>query len=154
MPTPLHLWLFGEGEERNHRVCGNRGGSVQRFTAEVLCNPMLNSASDLLGSRVKPVCFSCLYFCCTPQKMMIAHGFSRYLSLKAQCTRLLGGVTSSSRQLTPSKDADVWRGNAYERKTGKGGGEVWDRAGGMVGWGRRWWLRALKGTGGGVGKWR
>lgn len=57
----------------------------------------------------------------------------RYLSLKAQCTRLLGGVTSSSRQLTPSKDADVWRGNAYERKNWKEGGEVWDRAGGYAG---------------------
>lgn len=90
-------------------------GSQQRF----LCNPMLNSASDLLGSRVKPVCFSCLYFCCTPQKNDDSAWLFRYLSLKAQCTRLLGGVTSSSRQLTPSKDADVWRGNAYERKTGK-----------------------------------
>lgn len=122
------------------------GGSVQRFTAKVLCNPMLNSASDLLGSRVKPVCFSCLYFCCTPQKMMIAHGFSRYLSLKAQCTRLLGGVTSSSRQLTPSKDADVWRGNAYERKTGKKEGRF--GTGRVVRWGwgsRRWCLGALKG---------
>lgn len=67
--------FFGEGEERNHRVCRN-GGSVQRFRREVLCNPMLNSASDLLRSCVKPVCFSCLYFSCTPQKMMIAHGFS------------------------------------------------------------------------------
>lgn len=47
-------------------------GSEER----VLCNPMLNSASDLLGSGVKPVCFSCLYFSCTPQKVMIAHGFS------------------------------------------------------------------------------
>lgn len=67
--------FFGEGEERNHRDCRHRG-SAQRFTGEGLCNPMLNSASDLWGSCVKPVCFSCLYFCCAPQKLTIAHGFS------------------------------------------------------------------------------
>lgn len=67
--------FFGEGEERNHRDCRHRG-SAHRFTGEGLCNPMLNSASDLRGSCVKPVCFSCLYFCCTPQKLMIAHGVS------------------------------------------------------------------------------
>lgn len=67
--------FFGEGEERNHRDCRRRG-SAQRFTGEGLCNPMLNSASDLWGSCVKPVCFSCLYFCCAPQKLTIAHGFS------------------------------------------------------------------------------
>lgn len=67
--------FFGEGEERNHRDCRHRG-SAHRFTREGLCNPMLNSASDLWGSCVNPVCFSCLYFCCTPQKLMIVHGFS------------------------------------------------------------------------------
>lgn len=128
----FYISLFGEGEERNHRVCRNRG-PVQGFTREVLCNPMLNSASDLLGSCVKPVCFSCLYsFPAHLGNDDSAWLFSS-LTLKAQCTRLLGGVTSSSssRQPTPSKDADVWRGNAYEQKKigKKEGGLGWDGVG-------------------------
>lgn len=81
-------------------------------------------------------------------KMMIAHGFFSYLTLKAQCTRLLGGVTSSSRQLTPSKDADVWRGNAYEQKLERRR-EVWDRVGVRWSWGGGGGGGGIKGGGGG-----
>lgn len=121
--------FFGEGEERNHRDCRRRG-SAQRFTGEGLCNPMLNSASDLWGELCKTsMFFLSLLLQRTSETDDSAWLFS-YLTLKAQCTRLLGGVSSSSssRQLTPSKDADVWRGDAYERKarregvSGRGGG--------------------------------
>lgn len=73
--------------------------------------------------------FLSLLFLCTSETDDSAWLFS-YLTLEAQCTRLLGGVSfsSSSRQLTPSKGADVWRGDAYEPKprregvSGRGGG--------------------------------
>ena len=102
-----------------------------------MCNPMLNSASDLFWGLCKTSMFFLSYFFFFSARLKSDDSvwlFS-YLTPKAKMYKAARQhyLFLSYRQLTPSKDAGVWRGTAYKqekgggrgrREGGKGGGEI------------------------------